>query len=40
MAPSISRPSPQFAAADPDFWTPKAAAPAKAAAVRKEPSKP
>ncbi len=42
MTPTISRPSPQIAAADPDFWTPKAAAaaPAKATAAKKEASKP
>lgn len=40
MAPAISRPSPPFVAADPGFWTPKAAAPAKAAAAKKEASKP
>ncbi|HXB56984.1 MAG TPA: hypothetical protein VN461_19630 [Vicinamibacteria bacterium] len=37
MNPRMSRPPEQFAAADPDFWTPKpAAAGAKALAVKKE----
>ena len=42
MAPTISRPSPQFAAADPDFWAPKpaVAASAKATATKKEAPKP
>lgn len=35
MNPKISRPAPQFAAADPDFWSPKPAT-AKALAVKKE----
>jgi len=33
----ISQPDPQFAALDPDFWTPKA--PAKALAIKKEEKK-
>ena len=36
MSPTISRPSPQFMAYDPDFWKPKPAAEAKALASKKE----
>jgi hypothetical protein len=36
MNPTISRPSPQFMAYDPDFWKPKAAAERKALASKKE----
>jgi len=36
MSPTISRPSPQFVAYDPDFWKPKPAAEAKALASKKE----
>jgi hypothetical protein len=39
LSPAISRPAPQFAAYDPDFWSPKPKAPAKALAVKKEPAK-
>jgi hypothetical protein len=35
--PEISQPAPQFAAYDPDFWTPKA--PGKVLAVKKEAKK-
>ena len=35
---ALSQPAPQFAAFDPDFWTPKA--PGKALAVKKDPKKP
>ena len=40
MSPSISRPSPQFLAYDPDFWKPKPAAEAKALASKKEKAAP
>jgi len=36
LTPSISRPSPQFMAYDPDFWKPKPAAEVKALASKKE----
>jgi hypothetical protein len=36
MEPSLSRPTDTIAKADPDFWNPKPAAPAKALAVKKE----
>jgi hypothetical protein len=36
VSPSISRPAPQFAAYDPDFWKPKPAEEAKALAAKKE----
>lgn len=36
LTPSISRPSPQFMAYDPDFWKPKPAAEVKALATKKE----
>jgi hypothetical protein len=36
MTPTISRPSPQFMAYDPGFWTPKPAAGAKALVSKKE----
>lgn len=40
FSPAISRANPQFAAADPDFWSPKPKAPAKALASKKETPKP
>jgi hypothetical protein len=39
LTPSISRPSPQFMAYDPDFWKPKPAAEVKALASKKETKK-
>ena len=39
MEPTLSRPTEQFAAADPDFWNPKPAAAAKALASKKETPK-
>jgi hypothetical protein len=36
LTPSISRPSPEFMAYDPDFWKPKPAAEVKALARKKE----
>lgn len=37
---SISRPDPQFAAGDPDFWSPKPKLPAKTTAAKKDTPKP